>query len=924
MIIERVSLENFISHSKTDILLGPGIIAFVGPNGAGKTSVLDGIHYALFGRPCRGNLIDLVKKGASRARVEVEFSVGGDRYIARREIVVERKGKASCREAILFKVENGKRIPYVRDPKQVTKAIEEIIESSEKVFSTAVFVKQGEIDKILRMPPAERKKLIDKLIGLDKYEKAYQLMKDAVISHFEEKLRELEGKIETLERLEEKLEELRRKLREAEKVREEVRAEVEEYRGKLADLESKLKTLEAKREEYNRLRPLLEAEIGKMRSLEDSARRIREELKRIVEAKMRAAELVKEAEKLPLLEEAERLSGKIDLLEARLKPLRRELEELEYYERVVGELEDKAKKYEEATVLLEEKRAIVERLRGETSALDNIRGEIEEIEEKIRRKEEEIEEALIEFSKRLKVRISSSSEALSIIRERLSKLREDYKKIEKELHVLNTRIGELNSALRIHRENVSMLQSAKGTCPLCKQPLREEDRLKHLRREEEIVKKLVVETLKAKAKLRDLEARRIQLDKTIKRIEALNPTQISVLEGELGELRESWRKLLDEKNRLDAKIAELREAETENMELEKILDELRGEWEAYSFAKKMLSQMRKRELVEEEIKPIEEELKKAVERLGEILGKLGISRDSIGKQLDEARSKSIELEKLKAEILREDSVRRDLERLEKEISKSKENIEEYKSKIEKLSYDEALHEELKKIVEDIRGKLGEKERELAAVEGEIRIYESSIEDVEREIRELKPSVKEGEKVRSFLSFLKTIREKVYHRTGLPQTLRRKVIPLLERKSRQLLETFNLPINDVKLVEDGEKFEIIAVSPEGERGVDSLSGGERIALALAIRMAVAFTIMGGKLDTMMLDEPTIHLDEERKRDFINIIRSSFTSHSRPLPQLLIITHDRELIEESGAVDVIYSFKRSSLGTVVEQLIGVVEQ
>ena len=49
MILNKIKLENFISHKNTEIDLGYGINVVVGPNGAGKTSILlDAISFALF------------------------------------------------------------------------------------------------------------------------------------------------------------------------------------------------------------------------------------------------------------------------------------------------------------------------------------------------------------------------------------------------------------------------------------------------------------------------------------------------------------------------------------------------------------------------------------------------------------------------------------------------------------------------------------------------------------------------------------------------------------------------------------------------------------------------------------------------------------------------------------------------------------
>jgi exonuclease SbcC len=56
MILNKVSLENFISYRKTnpDLELGYGINVIIGPNGAGKTSILDSVSFALFNDSSRG------------------------------------------------------------------------------------------------------------------------------------------------------------------------------------------------------------------------------------------------------------------------------------------------------------------------------------------------------------------------------------------------------------------------------------------------------------------------------------------------------------------------------------------------------------------------------------------------------------------------------------------------------------------------------------------------------------------------------------------------------------------------------------------------------------------------------------------------------------------------------------------------------
>ena len=60
MILNKICLEDFVSHKKTEIDLDYGINVIIGPNGAGKTSILDGISFALFNDTCRGKKENII------------------------------------------------------------------------------------------------------------------------------------------------------------------------------------------------------------------------------------------------------------------------------------------------------------------------------------------------------------------------------------------------------------------------------------------------------------------------------------------------------------------------------------------------------------------------------------------------------------------------------------------------------------------------------------------------------------------------------------------------------------------------------------------------------------------------------------------------------------------------------------------------
>ena len=87
----------------------------------------------------------------------------------------------------------------------------------------------------------------------------------------------------------------------------------------------------------------------------------------------------------------------------------------------------------------------------------------------------------------------------------------------------------------------------------------------------------------------------------------------------------------------------------------------------------------------------------------------------------------------------------------------------------------------------------------------------------------------------------------------------------------------------------------------------VSGGEKIAIALALRLGITQAMSKGNIETILLDEPTIHLDTVRKQNLINVLRSMSV-----IPQMLIVTHDDEL--ENAADTLIRVEKEDGISTV----------
>ena len=127
---------------------------------------------------------------------------------------------------------------------------------------------------------------------------------------------------------------------------------------------------------------------------------------------------------------------------------------------------------------------------------------------------------------------------------------------------------------------------------------------------------------------------------------------------------------------------------------------------------------------------------------------------------------------------------------------------------------------------------------------------------------------------------------MYGKDGVQRDLRENSKPQIELETNNIFNDFNFDYDNIKL---DENYEITITKSDETLNVSMLSGGEKIVVALALRLAIAKVISKQKNELLILDEPTVHLDEERKLELIEILRDTDIA-----PQMLIVTHDSELI------------------------------
>lgn len=71
VVIKKLSVQNFRSHSKFDILLSPTITVITGMNGSGKTSLIEALYISLQGSSFKGSDHDILRHKSPWWRIEV-------------------------------------------------------------------------------------------------------------------------------------------------------------------------------------------------------------------------------------------------------------------------------------------------------------------------------------------------------------------------------------------------------------------------------------------------------------------------------------------------------------------------------------------------------------------------------------------------------------------------------------------------------------------------------------------------------------------------------------------------------------------------------------------------------------------------------------------------------------------------------------
>jgi exonuclease SbcC len=221
MIPKRLSLAGFTSYRKPVELdfTKFNLACISGPNGAGKSSVLDGITYALYGKARKSDEA-LINAASDKAEVLFDFEYEGQTYRIIRSIS---RGKGSNLDFFIFNPDAQEELASWKtltehSISQTNAKIERTLRLDYETFVNASFFLQGKADSFATHKPAERKRILSSILGLNQWDQYLEASRarskevrvdleiiDAKLAEIQDELDQEEDRKASLESLQDQL-----------------------------------------------------------------------------------------------------------------------------------------------------------------------------------------------------------------------------------------------------------------------------------------------------------------------------------------------------------------------------------------------------------------------------------------------------------------------------------------------------------------------------------------------------------------------------------------------------------------------------------------------------------------------------------------------------------------------------------------------
>jgi exonuclease SbcC len=915
MIFKRLRLKNFKSYASEIINFDKGITVIVGENGAGKSSIFEAISFALFKQHTAGKIGDLVRNNTENMSVELDFVSRGKEYR-----IIRDKTKSKTVSRLLTKTSSDSEfMSLCSGEREVSDNIQAILEMDANLFLNAIYVRQGEIAELVDKTPAEKKLLIGRLLGLDSLETAWNNM-IPLIREYENKLSEIKGKLYSKDALKEEYETKSKELNALKSRGHELESQIEEVKNLISEISESKRDMEREKEIYETQMNNLSNEKQTLERLEKDKHQLQENLDRIRESEAEIERLEKYVSKLDVYLDFEKSVVSIQSLKESEIEIEDKIDSIKEQKRLIHAKKEGYNNYLKSDELItkltnqkidleKELATITQHEKDKKNLLHSIESDRNDIEE------------FFSLSKEKLLDYGVSQDELAEVDD-LKKLSDSTNKL---LEDISTKIEDLANDINSKKENIVAFKQAiasaekpleeladvENKCPVCQSDIddaKKEELISQYKSDIEENTKSISETEetirlfdKNKDSFKEKESKVKKLSEDILEYKY----KFSNLQKDLqrlGEIDEG----LDAKEYIGNKLGELIleiAREKENRE------SFKQDHEDYNKSKGALDVLGSQTEAEYKLKQIKNEIDVHVKNI-----KLAIENDphlsgdmdnlELKQRIDDLKEKNEQYNQLKGFVKNKNTVVSQFESVKEDIGVSNNQLEIIQNKINASTYDKEKYEQITYRDEMYSRRHESFTNELSEIKGRARELINVHKSLAEKIKNNDRFQQEYDNISQYLVLLKDIRE-LYGKNGIQKELRNNSRPIIQKNTKKFFDDFNFNYSDLLLDED---YNVVVRGPEGESSMSMVSGGEKIAIALALRLGITKSMAKGDLETILLDEPTIHLDDARRQELINLLKEMSL-----LPQMIIVTHENQL--ESAADNLIKVEKENGISKIV---------
>lgn len=916
MIFTKLTLNNFKSYNHEVIRFNDGITVIVGENGAGKSTILEAISFALFKQHTAKKIDDLVRTGSDENMyVALEFISNGKEYKIHRE-----KTKSGLKSTFLKKTTSkGQFIPSCAGDKEVASEIQSILDIDSDLFLNAIYIRQGEIAELVDKTSAEKKQLIGKLLGLDSLEKAWKNLQP-IINDYEKSQSNLKGKLFSSDELKEEYNHKKALLDSLKEKGLSLEKHIEEVKGMKAEKHTEKTNMEREKEIFDNFNNNLNAEKKRLESLENDKRTLQDNLDEIRKAEDQIIRLEKFVKKLPLYLDFEKSVTSIQQLELDKHKIEEDLNSIATQEELLVSKKEGYSNFLAADEKIEKLNNQKVNLEKELATLAQLEKDKKELLKSIEENRNEIESFFSVtkdklYDSGLSQDILSDVDNFDQLEEVTNNFSEEIlskvKDLNTEIISKNENIVKFNQAIDVAQKPLDELKDVENKCPVCQSdinPQKKNELINFYDGEIKFNKNAIVEN---KENIRLLNKNKDSFEEKYDKLQDLSKDIIGY-KNKFDNLEKDLVKLNEIDEGLESK-------EYTNNKLGELILEISGEksnrekykesYDEYVKSKGALDVLSSKTELQYKLNQINNEIDVHVKNI-----KLAIDQDphlnsdmttnDLQSRIDDLKQKEEQYNQLKGFVQNKKALEGQLTSKKEDIGVSLNQIEILKNKISASVYDKEKYEKLIYLYEVYERRYDEFTNELSGIKGRAKELIANVNDLTEKLVSNYKFQQEYKNTSDYINLLNHIRT-LYSRNGIQKELRNRSRPVIQKYTKDFFDEFNFNYSDLILDED---YEVTVFGPEGESSMSMVSGGEKIAIALALRLGITQAMAKGDLDTILLDEPTIHLDSFRRHELINLLKDITV-----LPQMIIVTHESQL--ENAADNLVKVEKENGISKIV---------